>query len=1464
MGKVSAKFGGLVLGCGLALGVFGLLLPGCGPDNKTGMWFRVVSPRVPIDQVVLHVFDEGEDGSTLIIKNVVDLGEADTYLASATNPDNQRWVLILAGPTYREGAIRVEGTGMRNDREVAYGELPALQFRKGKIFDAPEVLELDHSGRDDDQDTYYVPDDCDDTDALVHPGQTEFCGDEKDNNCDGSIDETCPCATGEVRECWPHWAELPQGLPCKPGTQTCVQGTWGACEGLTLPNPESCPDESFDCFPCGDEIDNDCDGFLDKYDTGCGGCLVDTWETCYTGPEGTAGIGVCQFGQKLCIDGTYGFCENEVLPEGCTPPSEPEQPADCPEISEFGFCNGFDDDCDGLTDNVTEAPTCDVQLGVCAGAVRSCIQGQWVNCDDADYEANAVAKLCGEVDEPLCCTEADLTCYALEETTRLCDDLDNDCNSFDDDAVDGACFCDTGDQKVCPPSIQNPNEGACVEGVSNCVNGDWIDDDVCVRQADEACDNVDNNCDGTIDRHPQADDHCRQNQQANADLQGCFDGICVWNCWRNVGGDQIAYDLNGDSNQPGGSISGDGCEYLCTLTVPANEVCDGLDNDCDNLLDGLDQVSAAVLCPVRTNASASQCLSPRVCDYTCNAPFGDCDTDLGELISLPGEPAYSGNGCETNLSLDNLHCGTCGTTCDNNETCVGSACSCGGSGSDCTFPDICCGTQCYDSLTDESFCGSCNTSCDQNELCNSGACRCGGSGSDCSGANNNFCCGTNCVDLNNDESHCGDCITTCHQNEQCLSGGCRCGGSGPNCAGTTGSFCCGTECVDLNNDERYCGDCGTSCDTNELCSSGSCRCGGSGADCTGATTNFCCGTSCVNRTSDESNCGSCGNTCTNPNGSTNCLSSVCVPSCASGYADCDGDPDDGCEENIWETNDCGSTCGNRVNCINQVDNATSPWCNSGSCDYGSCNTRFGDCDGDRSDGCEADLWLIASCGTTCGNRVNCSNRIQNASGVVCSSGACDYGSCDAGYDNCNADRTDGCETDIWQANSCGSNCGNRVNCNGLVQNASGISCNSGDCGYAACNSGYADCDGDPTNGCEENIWETADCGSTCFNRANCNGQVQNASGVNCNAGDCAYSSCNSGWGDCDGDPTDGCEISIWQTASCGSTCGNRLNCTTEVQNASGVLCSSGSCDYGSCTGTYEDCDGDRTDGCELDLERTVTCGTTCGNWVNCNGQVQNASGIGCSLGACTYLTCNAGFGDCDGDSTDGCEHDIWQTSDCGSTCVNGTDCNSDIEHASGATCASGACDFSTCTSGWGNCDADDTNGCEHDIWQTADCGSTCVNGTDCNSDVLNASGKTCTSGACDYSACTAGFGDCNADTTDGCEADIWQTASCGTTCGNRVDCNSEVLHATGISCGSGACDYTSCDADWDNCDADDTNGCEGDLTLPTTCGDCGTDCTAATYDTACYDDGTWRCGCTADGDCGGVRPVCNTGQHDCQ
>ena len=92
-----------------------------------------------------------------------------------------------------------------------------------------------------------------------------------------------------------------------------------------------------------------------------------------------------------------------------------------------------------------------------------------------------------------------------------------------------------------------------------------------------------------------------------------------------------------------------------------------------------------------------------------------------------------------------------------------------------------------------------------------------------------------------------------------------------------------------------------------------------------------------------------------------------------------------------------------------------------------------------------------------------------------------------------------------------------------------------------CTSGFADCDGDQSNGCEANLQKAAETCGTCGTRCD-NG--------NCNVGLCE---CKDGFADCDGDLGNGCEASIGDDpASCG---------------ACGHACPDSTCDDGRCAAT---------------------------------------------------------------------------------------------------------------------------------------------------------------------------------------------------------------------------------------------------------------------------------------------------------
>ncbi len=130
------------------------------------------------------------------------------------------------------------------------------------------------------------------------------------------------CTPGATQSCYTGPADTAGVGVCQVGTQTCgADRTFGACVGEVLPGIEI-PNNS---------VDENCDG----HDAECApGAVV----SCYSGPEGTASVGICKAGTQTCsADGLFGSCAGEILPTT--------------EIPD----NGIDEDCNGA-DKTTGPP----------------------------------------------------------------------------------------------------------------------------------------------------------------------------------------------------------------------------------------------------------------------------------------------------------------------------------------------------------------------------------------------------------------------------------------------------------------------------------------------------------------------------------------------------------------------------------------------------------------------------------------------------------------------------------------------------------------------------------------------------------------------------------------------------------------------------------------------------------------------------------------------------------------------------------------------------------------------------------------------------------------------------------------------------------------------------------------------------------------------------------------------------
>lgn len=247
------------------------------------------------------------------------------------------------------------------------------------------------------------------------------------------------------------------------------------------------------------------------------------------------------------------------------------------------------------------------------------------------------------------------------------------------------------------------------------------------------------------------------------------------------------------------------------------------------------------------------------------------------------------------------------------------------------------------------------------------------------------------------------------------------------------------------------------------------------------------------------------------------------------------------------------------------------------------------------------------------------------------------------------------DTDLLRnPNSCGA-CGNRC----VGDDTHVASCVDGYC-ELRCDWLHADCNGDPTDGCEAVLGTTEHCGGCgrrCTERGE-NGQSR-----------CEFSStcvfrCDYGFGDCNRDTGDGCETTLISDRNNCGYCGQRC--------ADGEACVDGECAL-TCP------DGLTACGRECRSLNTNTdcgaCGHRCPASATCvDGECRCAAGM---------IYCSAYM----------CRFD-------GGACVPSSDANCSVcDHRCGARsfgtsrCVSDRCVLA-CDLGHADCDGDEANGCE--------------------------------------------------------------------------------------------------------------------------------------------------------------------------
>ncbi len=162
--------------------------------------------------------------------------------------------------------------------------------------------------------------------------------------------------------------------------------------------------------------------------------------------------------------------------------------------------------------------------------------------------------------------------------------------------------------------------------------------------------------------------------------------------------------------------------------------------------------------------------------------------------------------------------------------------------------------------------------------------------------------------------------------------------------------------------------------------------------------------------------------------------------CPPGQKSCAG----GCVATDLPEYGCGTTSCDRC----ALPFADTQTCVSGACAVGTCQPGRGDCDLKNANGCEADLTTGATCGSC---KVACPTM-----NPLCSLGNC-VASCGLGETLCAGSACVNTQTSPLHCGGCGNACPGATNAS--------PSCAAAQCGVK-CNTGFGDCDGTPSNGCE--------------------------------------------------------------------------------------------------------------------------------------------------------------------------------------------------------------------------------------------------------------------------------------------------------------------------------------------------------------------------------------------------------------